>query len=103
HQGLRARALYHRTTQPNPTEDRRLPPGPGAAARERPRPGHEPAQPKRHPMSVPIRRNYHATFILDNRGKQETVDQIVDGVKKEISAVHGEGGVVIASDGYTHG
>jgi small subunit ribosomal protein S6 len=38
----------------------------------------------------PTKRNYRATFILDNRGKQETVDQIVDGVKKEIAAVHGD-------------
>ena len=35
-------------------------------------------------------RNYRATFLLDNRGKEETVDQIIDGVKKEIVAVHGE-------------
>jgi small subunit ribosomal protein S6 len=35
-------------------------------------------------------RNYRATFILDNRGKQETVEQIVEGVKKEILAVQGE-------------
>jgi small subunit ribosomal protein S6 len=35
-------------------------------------------------------RNYRATFILDNRGKEETIDQIVEGVKKEIAAVHGE-------------
>ncbi|HXP60299.1 MAG TPA: 30S ribosomal protein S6 [Dongiaceae bacterium] len=41
-------------------------------------------------MSAPTKRNYRATFILDNRGKQETVDQIVDGVKKEISAIHGD-------------
>ena len=38
----------------------------------------------------PTKRNYRATFILDNRGKDETVDQIVEGVKKEITAVHGE-------------
>ena len=38
----------------------------------------------------PTKRNYRATFILDNRGKQETVDQIVDGVKKEITAIHGD-------------
>jgi small subunit ribosomal protein S6 len=38
----------------------------------------------------PTKRNYRATFILDNRGKQETVDQIVDGVKKEIAAVQGD-------------
>ena len=35
------------------------------------------------------KRNYRATFILDNRGKTDTVDQIVDGVKKEIEAVDG--------------
>jgi small subunit ribosomal protein S6 len=37
-----------------------------------------------------IKRNYHATFILDNRGKEETIDQIIEGVKKEIAAVQGE-------------
>ena len=37
-----------------------------------------------------IKRKYHATFILDNRGKEETVDQIIEGVKKEIAAVQGE-------------
>jgi small subunit ribosomal protein S6 len=36
------------------------------------------------------KRNYRATFILDNRGKQETVEQIVDGVKKEIAAIEGD-------------
>jgi small subunit ribosomal protein S6 len=41
-------------------------------------------------MNTPTKRNYRATFILDNRGKQETVDQIIDGVKKEIAAVHGD-------------
>jgi len=41
-------------------------------------------------MSNPTKRNYRATFILDNRGKQESIDQIVDGVKKEIAAVHGD-------------
>lgn len=35
-------------------------------------------------------RNYRATFLLDNRGKEESVDQMIDGVKKEIVAVHGE-------------
>lgn len=38
----------------------------------------------------PTNRNYRATFILDNRGKEDTVDQIIDGVKKDISAVSGE-------------
>ena len=37
-----------------------------------------------------IKRNYRATFILDNRGKEETIDQIIEGVKKEIAAVQGE-------------
>ncbi len=35
-------------------------------------------------------RNYRATFILDNRGKEETVDQILEGVKKVIAEVKGE-------------
>ena len=39
---------------------------------------------------TPIKHNYHATFILDNRGKEETIDQIIEGVKKEITAVQGE-------------
>jgi small subunit ribosomal protein S6 len=36
------------------------------------------------------KRNYRATFILDNRGKEESVDQIIEGVKKDIAAVQGE-------------
>jgi small subunit ribosomal protein S6 len=36
------------------------------------------------------KRNYKATFILDNRGKEDSVDQILEGVKKEITAVQGE-------------
>ena len=35
-------------------------------------------------------RNYRASFIFDNRGKEETVDQIVEGVKKVIGEVKGE-------------
>jgi small subunit ribosomal protein S6 len=35
-------------------------------------------------------RNYRATFILDNRGKEDSIDQIIEGVKKEIVAVKGE-------------
>ena len=35
-------------------------------------------------------RNYRATFILDNRGKEETVEQILEVVKKDIVAVKGE-------------
>ena len=38
----------------------------------------------------PTKRNYRATFILDNRGKEDTIEQIIDGVKKDIAAVHGE-------------
>ena len=38
----------------------------------------------------PIKRNYRATFILDNRGKEESADAIIDGVKKEIAAVQGD-------------
>ena len=36
------------------------------------------------------KRNYRASFILDNRGKEDSVDQIVDGLKKEIADVQGE-------------
>ena len=35
-------------------------------------------------------RNYRASFILDNRGKEESIDQIVEGVKKVIAEVKGE-------------
>jgi small subunit ribosomal protein S6 len=38
----------------------------------------------------PKKRNYKATFILDNRGKEDSVETIIEGVKKEISAVQGE-------------
>lgn len=34
-------------------------------------------------------RNYRATFILDNRGKEDSIEQILEGVKKEIAAVQG--------------
>ena len=36
------------------------------------------------------KRNYKATFILDNRGKEDSVESIIEGVKKEITAVQGE-------------
>jgi small subunit ribosomal protein S6 len=36
------------------------------------------------------KRNYRASFILDNRGKEDSIDQIIDGVKKEIAAIHGD-------------
>lgn len=41
-------------------------------------------------MSTTIKRNYRATFILDNRGKEDSVDQIIEDVKKDIAAVEGE-------------
>ncbi len=40
-------------------------------------------------MSTTTKRNYRATFILDNRGTEDSVDQIIDGVKKDILAVDG--------------
>ena len=36
------------------------------------------------------KRNYKATFILDNRGKEDSVEQIIESVKKEIAAVQGD-------------
>lgn len=36
------------------------------------------------------KRNYRATFIMDNRGREETIDQLVEGVKKVIAEVQGE-------------
>jgi small subunit ribosomal protein S6 len=36
------------------------------------------------------KRNYKATFIIDNRGKEDSVETLIEGVKKEIAAVHGE-------------
>jgi small subunit ribosomal protein S6 len=36
------------------------------------------------------KRNYKATFILDNRGKEDSVDQLIEGLKKEIAAVQGD-------------
>lgn len=38
----------------------------------------------------PNNRNYRATFILDNRGQEESIDQLIEGVKQEIAAVSGE-------------
>jgi len=40
------------------------------------------------------KRNYRASFILDNRGKEDSIEQIIDGVKAEIVAVQGEVGPV---------
>ena len=39
---------------------------------------------------IPAKRTYRATFILDNRGKEDTIEQIIEGVKKEITAVSGD-------------
>jgi len=36
------------------------------------------------------KRNYLATFILDNRGNPDSIGQIVDEIKAEIAAVEGE-------------
>ncbi len=38
----------------------------------------------------PTKRNYRATFILDNRGKEDSIETIIEGVKKDIAAVQGE-------------
>ncbi|MDB6094381.1 MAG: ribosomal protein [Verrucomicrobia bacterium] len=38
----------------------------------------------------PSKRNYRATFILDNRGNADSIDTIIEGVKKDIAAVQGE-------------
>ena len=38
----------------------------------------------------PSKRNYRATFILDTRGKEDSIEQIIEGVKKDIVAVQGE-------------
>ena len=38
----------------------------------------------------PTKRNYRATFILDNSGKEDTIEQIIEGVKTEIAAIQGD-------------
>ena len=38
----------------------------------------------------PNKRNYRATFILDTRGVEETVEQIIENMKQEIAVVEGE-------------
>lgn len=40
-------------------------------------------------MSQPNRK-YKATFVIDTRGREESLDQLVDKVKSDIAAVHGE-------------
>lgn len=34
--------------------------------------------------------NYRATFILDTRGREESVDQLIDGLKAELAAAGAE-------------
>ena len=36
------------------------------------------------------KRNYRATFILDNRGTADSIETIIEGVKKDIVAVQGD-------------
>ena len=36
------------------------------------------------------KRKYKATFIIDTRGREESLDQLIEKVKQEIVAVHGE-------------
>ncbi len=36
------------------------------------------------------KRKYKATFIIDTRGREETLDQLLEKVKQDIVAVHGE-------------
>ena len=38
----------------------------------------------------PTKRNYRATFILDNRGKEDSAEAIIENVKTEISAIQGD-------------
>ncbi len=40
------------------------------------------------------KRNYRATFILDNRGTEDSIEKIIEEVKVEITAVQGEVGAV---------
>ena len=35
-------------------------------------------------------RNYRATFIIDNRGQEDSIDKLIEDIKKEITAVKGE-------------
>jgi small subunit ribosomal protein S6 len=40
--------------------------------------------------ATPAKRTYRASFILDNRGREETIEQLTESLKKEIAAVKGE-------------
>ncbi len=39
---------------------------------------------------TPIKRKYKATFIIDSRGREETLDVLLEKVKLDITAVQGE-------------
>ncbi len=36
------------------------------------------------------KRKYKATFIIDTRGREETLDQLMEKVKQDIAAIEGE-------------
>jgi small subunit ribosomal protein S6 len=36
------------------------------------------------------KRKYKATFIIDTRGREESLEQLLEKVKQDITAVHGE-------------
>jgi len=36
------------------------------------------------------KRNYRATFIIDNRGQEDSIEKLIEDIKKEIAAVKGE-------------
>ena len=36
------------------------------------------------------KRKYKATFIIDTRGREESLDQLLEKVKQDIVAIHGE-------------
>jgi len=38
----------------------------------------------------PNKRNYRATFVIDHRGKEDSLEQILEGLKQEIAAIEGE-------------
>jgi small subunit ribosomal protein S6 len=38
----------------------------------------------------PAKRTYRATFILNNAGKEDSIDQLIEDVKKEIATVQGD-------------
>jgi|WetSurMetagenome_2_1015567.scaffolds.fasta_scaffold756652_2 small subunit ribosomal protein S6 len=41
-------------------------------------------------MTVATKKSYRATFILDTRGREESVDQLIEDVKKETAAAGAE-------------